>query len=101
MCSSDLVTVKLRNCGKLVLHVTPQMLDAEGKLKVVLLRADGSELVLRQASPVAADAAAILDAFEAGCDRKDATIARLELDIAGALDIKRKPKTPPQQEDDF
>lgn len=96
-----LVTVKLRNCGKLVLHVTPQMLDAEGKLKVVLLRADGSELVLRQASPVAADAAAILDAFEAGCDRKDATIARLELDIAGALDIKRKPKTPPQQEDDF
>lgn len=95
------VTLKQRNAGRVTLHITAQMLDSEGKLKVVLVGPDGKETSLREAAPVAADAAAILDAFEAGCDRKDATIARMEFDIAGALGVKRKPKTPPQQEDDF
>jgi pimeloyl-ACP methyl ester carboxylesterase len=96
-----LVSIRVRNAGTVVLHVTPAMLDSEGKLQVVLVRADGKTQVLRAAAPVVADPAAILDAFEAGLDRKDTTIARLVLDIAGALEVKRKPKAPPQQEDDF
>ncbi|MBX3475623.1 MAG: PDZ domain-containing protein [Planctomycetes bacterium] len=96
-----LVTLRQRNTGRITLHVTPQMLDAEGKLKVVLVSPGDKQLVLREALPVAADTATILDAFEAGLDRKDRTIARIELDVAGALGVKREGKKPPQQEDDF
>jgi len=95
------VTIRQRNAGRITLHVTPQMLDAEGKLSVVLVGPDGKQTVLRAPAPVTADAECILDAFEATCDRKDATIARIEIDIAKVLGVDRKPKTPPQEEDDF
>lgn len=96
-----LVRLRQRNAGRVTLHVTPQMLDTEGRLKVLLVGPDGKETVLREALPVAADPAAILDAFEAGLDRKDPAMARIDLDIAAALGLKREGKRQPQQEDDF
>ncbi|MBK9973615.1 MAG: PDZ domain-containing protein [Planctomycetes bacterium] len=95
------VTLSVRNAGKVSIYVSAEMLDAQGNLAVLLSTKAGKAIVLRAAAPVAADAAMILDAFEATGDRKDGAIARLEFDIAKALDLPRKGKDPAQEEDDF
>lgn len=95
------VTLSVRNAGKVSIYVSPDMLDAQGNLTVLLATKDGKRIELRAAAPVAGDAALILDALEATGDRKAAAIARLEFDIAKALDIPRKAKQPAQEEDDF
>ena len=89
------VTLRVRNAAKLTVWVLPEMLDAEGKLKVVLVDAKGTEHVLAE-HKVIADPAVILEQFEQGYDRRRVFIGRIELDVAGKLGVK----TVPQQEDD-
>lgn len=83
------VNLSVRNAGKVSLCVTEAML-AEGKLKVVLTGKDGKEVTLRESSEVKADAAFILDEFARTLDRREAAIAKVEIDLAKALGVERK-----------
>jgi len=83
------VTLKVRDAGRVSVYVTPSML-LDGRLAVALAAKDGSEIVVRRPAPLAADAELVLDQFVSTFDRKDATIARIEIDVARALGVERK-----------
>jgi hypothetical protein len=83
------VKLSVHNAGKVSLYVTEAML-AEGKLKVLLTAKDGKEVTLRESSEVKADAGFIVDEFARTLDRKEAAIAKVEIDVARALGVERK-----------
>lgn len=99
-CRPGHVHLRARHAARVTLHVMPQLLDDQGKLRVTLQGHDGTVITLRESTPVVQDAATMLDTFLAGADRAAIVIARLEFDLATALGV-RPDKNAPQEEEDF